>query len=174
MYIRILHCVLSLCIVRVFSWWMVLTRVQSHHFFSTSSFIFQGGIQQLRGSNFTQFWPRPTSSGQKWTFTLCHVTPRGHSTDPHPSLLVHVVIEWRGFFSSEFIAIQKLCLNLKCWVGEGKIVGSVRTYERHMNELLFKLFFKCHGQKSKPWKILVNLAVLVWPHFSRTVWHILQ
>ena len=52
-----------------------------------------------------------------------------------------------GFFSSEFIAIQKLCLNLKCWVGEGKIVGSVRTYERHMNELLFKLFFKCHGQK---------------------------
>ena len=77
-------------------------------------------------------------------------------------------------FSSEFITIQMLCLNLKCWVGEGKIVGSVRTYERHMNELLFKLFFKCHGQKSKPWKILVNLAVLVWPHFSRTVWHILQ
>ena len=47
-----------------------------------------GGIQQLRGPNFIQFWPQPPSSGQKWTFyilfTLCHVIP---------PFLVHVVIE---------------------------------------------------------------------------------
>ena len=57
-----------------------------------------GGIQQLRGPNFIQFWPQPPSSGQKWTFyllsTLCHVTQRGLSTYTHPPLLVHVVIEW--------------------------------------------------------------------------------
>ena len=58
----------------------------------------QGGIQQLRGPNFIQFWPQPPSTGQKWTFyllsTLCHVTQRGLSTYTHPPLLVHVVIEW--------------------------------------------------------------------------------
>ena len=47
-----------------------------------------GVIQQLRGPNFTQFWPFPPSSGQLWTFhmipTLCHMTKRGLSTDPLP------------------------------------------------------------------------------------------
>ena len=61
-----------------------------------------GDIQQLRGPNFTQFWS-PTLP--EWTivdncghFTwyrlFVYVTKRGFSTDPHPPLLVHVVIEW--------------------------------------------------------------------------------
>ena len=41
--------------------------------------------------------PQPPSSGQKWIFyilsTLCHVAPCGHSADPQPLLLVHIVIE---------------------------------------------------------------------------------
>ena len=31
--------------------------------------IILGVVQQLRGPNFTQFWPPPHSSGQLWTFT---------------------------------------------------------------------------------------------------------
>ena len=61
-------------------------------------------IVQLRGAfnNYVNqilpnFDPLPPSSGQKWSFdvlsTLCHVTPCGLSTDPHPPLLVHIVIE---------------------------------------------------------------------------------
>ena len=56
-----------------------------------------GVIQQLHGPNFTHFWPLPPSSGQTWIFytlsSLCHVNPCGLSTDPLPTLLVHVVIE---------------------------------------------------------------------------------
>ena len=48
----------------------------------------KGGIQQLRGPNFTQFCPPTPFEWQKWTLyilsTLCHVTHRGLSTDPPP------------------------------------------------------------------------------------------
>ena len=51
----------------------------------------RGGIQQLRGPYFTQFWPPPLL---EWTIvdilkcmipTLCHMTKRGFSTDPLPT-----------------------------------------------------------------------------------------
>ena len=50
----------------------------------------KGGIQQLRGPNFTKFQPPPPpSSGQKWICyiqsILCHVTPRGLYLTPSPS-----------------------------------------------------------------------------------------
>ena len=56
-------------------------------------------VQQLRGPNFD---PRTPSSGHFTYYlllstlchrVLCHMTPRGLPTDPHPPLLVHVVIE---------------------------------------------------------------------------------
>ena len=48
-----------------------------------------GGIQQLRGPNFTRFWPPPPSRGQKWTFYI----PSTLCSDPNPPILVHVIIE---------------------------------------------------------------------------------
>ena len=51
----------------------------------------KGGIQQLRGPNFTQFWTPPPSSGQTWTFhilsTFCHVTPVDFLRTPFPLFL---------------------------------------------------------------------------------------
>ena len=44
-----------------------------------------GGIQQLGGPNFNQFWTLPPSSELKWTFyilsILCHMTHRGLFND---------------------------------------------------------------------------------------------
>ena len=44
----------------------------------------QGGIQQLRGPNFIQFWPQPPSGGQKWTLS-CDPTWTFHLHPPPSS-----------------------------------------------------------------------------------------
>ena len=104
---------------------------------------FLGGIQQLRGPNFTRFWPLPPLSGQLWTFylihtiyigTLCHGTTRGLSTDPlRPPLLVHVVIEC----SPTFLHILHLLQILSDNTGNP--------------------WFKKQKKDPKSWKIIINI-----------------
>ena len=57
-----------------------------------------GGINQLHGPNFTQFWPLTHFEWKTWTFyiltTLCHVFPVDFLLTTYPLLLVHVVTEW--------------------------------------------------------------------------------
>ena len=58
----------------------------------------QGGIQYLRGPNFTQFWPPTPSSGQLMyilhtTYPLCTWPSMDFLLTTYLPLLVHVVIE---------------------------------------------------------------------------------
>ena len=79
-----------------FAWrheWMIQDPTQK---VSSSPFVV---IQQLCGSNLTQFWPPPPAHPKLWIFlkiiaTLCNVTHRGGHFPLTPTLLVHVVIEW--------------------------------------------------------------------------------
>ena len=54
-------------------------------------------IQQLRGTNFTQFWNTTPSSGQKWTFYILFIYLLSCDPLPPPTpfpLFVHVVVEY--------------------------------------------------------------------------------
>ena len=111
-------------------------------------------IQQLRGPNFTQFWPPspPSSSGQLWTFymipTLCLLTKRGLSTDsiyywPPPLsscwssywMTPQIILKFRFSEKTQtFVAINKVKTKRKIVL---KLCGLLRIpYARHYNPLL--------------------------------------
>ena len=89
-------------------------------------YVCNGDIQQLYGLSFTQFWP---PLPLEWTnveilndtYTLCHVTKCGLSTDLLPPLLVQVVIEWP--FSSKIPSIFPKDLKLTKWDRSNMLEG---------------------------------------------------
>ena len=75
-----------------------------------------GDIQQLRWPNFTQFWPPPHPL--KWTIVdiLHEAYPLSvwfnmdFTLTPHPTFLIHVVIEW-PLFKTKWIVVMSAIMH---------------------------------------------------------------
>ena len=100
-----------------------------------------GGIQQLRGLDFTPFWPPPASSERKYfTYyisTLCHITPHGLLLTP--SHFLHSY----GMPSLSHLSIKqcdKMTLNVSAKLVR-KTQAVLHTRQIRVDRLLLTLYY---------------------------------